>query len=184
MWKYERKLEFPVNIKKKDFNLASYIVTQLGGPDGELGAFLRYFCQSFTMPDENSKLLLREIATEELAHVEIICEMLKQLTDEKNIEKIKKEHFGGHYADHMLGIFPTNASGYPYNAIHFASKGDYITDLVEDMAAEAKAKATYEALMDLTEDLDVLRVLEFLREREIVHFQRFGECLMRLKKDA
>jgi spore coat protein JC len=177
VWKYEKILQYPVNIKSKDLKMANSLITQFGGANGELSAALRYFTQSFSMPTEKAKAVLIDIATEELAHIEIIATMVNQLIKNATVEELKQNGLQSLYAEHGSSIFPTNADGVPFTASYFSSQGDYIANLVEDLAAESKAKATYEQLMDLTNDTDILSVLAFLREREIVHFQRFGELL-------
>lgn len=148
-----------------------------GGPDGELGASMRYISQRYTMPDRAVAGLLTDIGTEELAHFEMISTMVHQLTRNMTVEQLKGTPFEAYYVDHTAGIWPQAAGGIPFNACEFQSKGDAITDLTEDMAAEQKARSTYENLIRLTDDPDVLDPLRFLREREIVHFQRFGEAL-------
>ena len=173
MWKYEKKLQFPVNIKNKNIKMAKYIITQCGGANGELGATLRYMNQTYTMPDDYGKSELTDIATEELAHLEIISAMVYQLLDGANAEELEKEGLGSQYTEHKLGIYPQDSNGIPFTASYFAVTGDYLADISEDMAAEQKARATYENLMDLTDDPDLLAPLSFLRQREIVHFERF-----------
>lgn len=153
------------------------IISQYGGPDGELGASMRYISQRYTMPDRAVAGLLTDIGTEELAHFEMISTMVHQLTRNMTVEQLKGTPFEAYYVDHTAGIWPQAAGGIPFNACEFQSKGDAITDLTEDMAAEQKARSTYENLIRLTDDPDVLDPLRFLREREIVHFQRFGEAL-------
>ena len=148
-----------------------------GGPDGELGASMRYISQRYTMPDRAVAGLLTDIGTEELAHFEMISTMVHQLTRNMTVEQLKGTPFEAYYVDRTAGIWPQAAGGIPFNACEFQSKGDAITDLTEDMAAEQKARSTYENLIRLTDDPDVLDPLRFLREREIVHFQRFGEAL-------
>ncbi len=175
MFKYVKHLNYPVNIQKKDLKMAKNLLTQFGGANGELAASLRYFSQKFTMPDEKGKALLNDIATEELGHCEMICTMVSQLTKDATIEELKKAGLENIYADHGKGIYPTDASGVPFTVTYFAVTGDVISDLYEDMAAEQKARAVYENLIDLTNDEDVLGVLLFLRQREIVHFNRFKE---------
>ena len=173
MWKYEKKLEFPVNIKKKNIKMAKYIVTQLGGPNGELGATLRYLNQRYTLPDDFGKAELTDIATEEMAHMEIISAMLYQLLEGASVEELEKEGLASEYTEHKLAIFPSNAFGDSFTCDYFAVTGDPVADMAEDMAAEQKARATYENLMDLTNDEDILAPLSFLRQREIVHYERF-----------
>ena len=177
MWTYEKKLQFPVNIKNPDPKLAQIIVSQLGGPDGELAASLRYLNQRYTAPYAQIKGLLTDIGTEELAHLEIVSAILYQLTKGLTPEEIKASGFDTYFVDHTTGIYPVAASGTPFTAAYFQSKGDIITELVEDLAAEQKARTTYDNIIRLTDDPDVLEPIKFLREREIVHFQRFGEGL-------
>ena len=178
MWNYEKRLEFPVNIKRTDPKMAQLIITQYGGPDGELGASMRYLSQRFAMPYKNVCGVLTDIGTEELAHLEMICTIVHQLTRDLTPEQVKKSGFGAYYVDHTAGVWPQAASGVPFSAATFQSVGDPITDLSEDLAAEQKARATYEKLIDLcADDPDVVDPLRFLREREVVHFQRFGEAL-------
>ncbi len=183
MWIYEKKLQFPVNITKRDPAMAKVIISQLGGPDGELGASNRYLHQRYAMPYDEVKALLTDIGTEEMAHAEIIAAMLHQLTNGASAEELKKAGMDAYYTDHTTGIWPQSAGGVPFDALTFQSKGDPITDLVEDMAAEQKARTTYENLMRLAKDPEVYKVLKFLREREIVHFQRFGEALEFVRED-
>ena len=177
MWNYEKRLEYPINIKQTNPALAAMIISQYGGPDGELGASMRYISQRYTMPDRAVAGLLTDIGTEELAHFEMISTMVHQLTRNMTVEQLKGTPLEAYYVDHTAGIWPQAAGGIPFNACEFQSKGDAITDLTEDMAAEQKARSTYENLIRLTDDPDVLDPLRFLREREIVHFQRFGEAL-------
>ena len=177
MWNYEKRLEYPINIKQTNPALAAMIISQYGGPDGELGASMRYISQRYTMPDRAVAGLLTDIGTEELAHFEMISTMVHQLTRNMTVEQLKGTPFEAYYVDHTAGIWPQAAGGIPFNACEFQSKGDAITDLTEDMAAEQKARSTYENLIRLTDDPDVLDPLRFLRGREIVHFQRFGEAL-------
>jgi spore coat protein JC len=177
MWIYEKKLEYPIKIKTPSPKMAKYIITQYGGPDGELAASLRYLSQRFSMVTPQAKATLNDIGTEELAHLEMIGSMVKQLTENASIEEIKKADLGGYYSDHDKAVYPVNASGVPFTAAYLQSKGDPITDLYEDMAAEQKARSTYEWLINLADDPDVIEPLKFLREREVVHFQRFGEAL-------
>ena len=178
MWTYNKVLEYPVKIRTRDPKLAGLIISQYGGPDGELAASLRYLSQRFGMPDQKSKAILNDIGTEELAHLEIVGTIVHQLTDGCSAEDMKKAGVGAYYTDHGLGVYPQAAAGWPFNAAVLAVKGDPIADLQEDLAAEQKARATYEKLIDLCADeKDVIDVLRFLREREVVHFQRFGEAL-------
>lgn len=177
MWTYERRLQYPVNIKKTDPDLALAILTQYGGPDGECGASLRYLSQRYSMPYRNVAGLLTDIGTEELAHLEIICAIVHQLTRNLTPEQIAGTPFEAYYVDHTLGLYPQSAGGVPFTALTFQSCGDAIGDLVEDMAAEQKARTTYDNILRLIDDPDVKDPIRFLREREIVHFQRFGEGL-------
>lgn len=183
MWNYEKKLQFPINIKKKDLRMAKNIITQLGGPDGELRAAIRYLQQRFTMPTPEAKALLTDIGTEELAHVEMIDTILYQLMKDATINELKDAGLDGMYTEHKKGIFPTDANGYVLSLYGVGIKGDWKVDLTEDIAAEEKARATYEALMDLTDDPDILGPLSFLRKREIVHFKRFSEMLTKLNNE-
>ena len=175
MWKYEKKLQYPINIKNKDLHFAKLLVTQYGGANGELGAAFRYLNQRYTMPDNRGKALLTDIGTEELAHVEMISTMIYQLMKDASIEEIKEAGLDSHYAEHNKAIYPTDANGVPFTVAYFATTGDAKADLMEDMAAEQKARAVYENLIDLTTDPDVIGPLLWLRQREIVHFQRFKE---------
>ena len=182
MYKYFKKLNYPINIKKKDLKMAKYIITQLGGPNGELGAALRYFSQKFSMPDDKGKALLNDIATEELGHVEMIGTMFKQLVKDASVEELEQAGLGSYFTDHGKGVYPIDASGVPFNAATFQSTGDVLADISEDMAAEQKARATYENLIDLAKDPDLIAPLLFLRQREIVHFNRFKELYDHYKK--
>ena len=175
MWAYEKRLQYPVNIKRKDLKMAKYLNAQYGGPDGELSASLRYLNQRYTMPDERGKALLTDIGTEELAHIEIIATMISQLTKDATIEELEKAGLGAHFMMHDHGLFPTDPNGVPFTTTYIETTGDYIADLESDMAAEQRARATYEHLMDLTDDPDLLAPLSFLRQREIIHYQRFKE---------
>ena len=175
MWKYVKSLQYPINIKKKDLKMAKYLVTQYGGANGELAAALRYLNQRYTMPDDKGKALLTDIGTEELGHIEMICAMIYQLTKDATIEELKNAGLATNYAEHGYGLFPTDSNGNPFTVEYFATTGDPLADLSEDMAAEEKARATYENLINLTNDKDVIDVLLFLRQREIIHFHRFKE---------
>ena len=175
MWKYVKTLEYPVNIKKKDLRMAKYLVTQYGGSNGELAAAWRYLNQRYTMPDDKGKALLTDIGTEELAHVEMISTMIYQLMKDATIDEIKAAGLDTHYAEHGKGLYPTDANGVPFTVAYFATTGDPIADISEDMAAEQKARAVYENLINLTDDPDVIGPLLFLRQREIIHFNRFKE---------
>ena len=175
MFKYTKHTNYPVNIKKKDLRMAKYLLTQFGGANGELAAAMRYFSQKFTMPDDKGKALLNDISTEELGHCEMICTMVHQLTKNATVKELEDAGLGSYYADHNKGIYPVDASGVPFSSMYFAVTADPIADLMEDMAAEQKARAVYENLIDLTDDEDVLAPLLFLRQREVVHFNRFKE---------
>ncbi len=177
MWNYERRLEFPVNIKEPNARLAQAIISQYGGPDGEMGASMRYLSQKFATPYKEVAGLLNDIGTEELGHLEIVGAIVHQLTRNLSMEEIEKSGFDKYYVDHTLGIWPQAAGGVPFSATQFQSTGDIITDLFEDMAAEQKARTTYDNILRLVDDPDVCAPIRFLREREIVHFQRFGEAL-------
>lgn len=178
MWYYVKTLEYPVDIKKKDLKMAKYLISQYGGPDGELSAALRYLNQRYTMPTGKSKGLLTDIGTEELAHVEMIASMIYQLVKDATVEELEEVGLGARYVDHGRSLFYTDAAGVPWTATYIQAKDDPVADIHEDMAAEQKARATYEHLINLTDDNDVKDVLKFLRTREIVHYQRFGEALM------
>lgn len=175
MWQYQKKLEYPINITKKDLRMAKYLVTQYGGSAGELAAALRYLNQRYTMPDDRGKALLTDIGTEELGHVEMLSTMIYQLMKGATIEEIRNAGLDGHYAEHERAVYPTDANGVPFTVSYFATTGDPLADLSEDMAAEQKARAVYEHLIDLTDDPDVIGPLLWLRQREVVHFQRFKE---------
>lgn len=177
MWGYEKKLQYPVNIKNPNPQMAKFIISQYGGPDGELGAALRYLSQRFSMPTEIAKATLNDVGTEELGHLEMVGTLVNQLTKGATPEQMKKAGLGDYYTDHGISVYPQAAAGYPYMAASMQVKGDPVTDLYEDLAAEQKARSTYEYLIDLSDDPDVTNVLKFLREREVVHFQRFGEAL-------
>jgi len=182
MFMYEKKLQYPVKIKNCNPKLASVIISQYGGPDGELGASLRYLSQRYAMPYPELKALLTDIGTEELGHLEMIGAIVHQLTRNLNEEQIKTAGFDTYFVDRTTGVYPTAASGFPWSAASMAVKGDVICDLTEDMAAEQKARVTYDNILRLSDDPDVNDVIRFLREREIVHFQRFGEAV-RLAKE-
>ncbi len=175
MWKYEKRLQYPINIRKKDLNMAKLLVTQYGGSNGELAAALRYLNQRYTMPDQKGQALLTDIGTEELAHVEMISTMVYQLLKDATLEEIKQAGLDPHYAEHSRALYPTDANGVPFCVSYFATTGDPIADLAEDMAAEQKARATYEHLIDLTTDPDVIGPLLWLRQREIVHYNAFEQ---------
>lgn len=177
MWNYEKRLQFPVNIKETNAEIAKVIITQYGGPDGELGASMRYLSQRYTMPYNEVSGLLTDIGTEELAHFEMIGTIVYQLTKNLTMEQIQNQGFAPYYVDHTLALWPQAAGGIAFNACQFQSKGDAITDLTEDMAAEQKARTTYDNILRLVKNEDVCAPIRFLRAREIVHFQRFGEGL-------
>ena len=175
MFKYEKRLVYPITIKKRDVKMAKYVLTQYGGPYGELGAALRYFNQRYTMPDEKGKALLTDIATEELGHVEMICAMVSQLTKGATEKELKEYGLDLNYAQHGMEITPSDVFGVPFSTTGMGFTGDVLADLSEDMAAEEKARVTYEHLIDLATDDDVIQPLLFLRQRELVHFARFKE---------
>ncbi len=177
MFVYEKKLQYPVNIKQTNPKLAKIIITQYGGPDGELGASLRYLSQRFSMPLPELKGTLTDIGTEELGHLEMIGAIVYQLTRNLTVDEIKNAGFDDYFVDHTTGIYPQGANGVPFTAAAMQSKGDAITDLHEDMAAEQKARTTYDNILRMCDDYDVKDAIRFLREREVVHYQRFGENL-------
>ena len=177
MWNYEKRLQFPVKITQTNPQIAQVIISQYGGPDGELAASMRYLAQRYTMPNNSIAGLLTDIGTEELAHFEMICAIVYQLTRNLSPEEIKESGFDKYYVDHTLALWPQAAGGIPFNACEFQSKGDVITDLTEDLAAEQKARTTYDNILRLVKDPDVAEPIKFLRAREIVHFQRSGEAL-------
>jgi len=177
MWAYEKRLQYPVNIKSKDLRMAKLLVTQYGGSNGELGAALRYLNQRYTMPDDRGKALLTDIGTEELSHVEMIQTMISQLLSNATIEEIKKAGLESLYAEHGKGLFPTDANGVPFTAAYIATTGDAIADLEEDLAAEEKARAVYENLIDLATTDDIIGPLLWLRQREVIHYNRFKNLL-------
>ncbi len=177
MWTYNRQLQYPVKIKNPNATLAKVIITQVGGPDGELGASLRYLNQRFSMPDRRIVGMLTDIGTEELGHMEMVATIVYQLTRNLSIEEIKRSGFDVYFVDHTTGIYPQAAAGVPYTAAMMQSKGDVITDLNEDLAAEQKARTTYDNILRLSDDPDVNDPIRFLRAREVIHYQRFGEAL-------
>lgn len=183
MWIYEKMLQYPVHIKAKNAKLAKLIISQFGGPDGELTASARYLTQRYAMPNRMAAGLLNDIGTEELAHFEMIGAIIRQLTRGLNAEELQREGLGDYYVDHTAGLWLQAASGTPYTSAYFQSKGDPVTDLHEDLAAEQKARSTYENILRLVDDPDVREPIKFLREREIVHYQRFGEALRRVTDD-
>lgn len=182
MFLYEKKLQYPVNIKNPNPALAKIIMSQVGGPDGELGASQRYLNQRYTAPYAQVKGILTDIGTEELSHIEMVSAIIYQLTKGLTPEEIKKGGLDAYFVDHTLGIYPASASGVPFTAAYIQSKGDILTDLTENMAAEQKARTTYDNILRYADDPDVREPIKFLREREIVHFQRFGEAL-RISQD-
>lgn len=177
MFLYEKKLQYPVKIKNPNPKYAQIIVSQLGGPDGEVGASLRYLTQRFAMPYDKVVGILTDVGVEELGHVEMVSSILYQLTRNLTPDEIVKSGFDTYFVDHTTGIYPVAASGYPYNAAQFQSKGDVLADLHEDLAAEQKARATYDNILRLVDDPDVCDVIKFLRAREVVHYQRFCDAL-------
>lgn len=177
MWSYDKRLQYPVNIKNPDPQTAKIVITQLGGPDGEIGAAMRYLNQRYAMPYKECKAILTDIGTEELAHQEMIAAIVYQLTRNLTPEQIREGGFEAYFVDHTTGIYPQSAAGNPFTAAALQSKGDPITDLFEDLAAEQKARTTYDNLLRLIDNPDVREPLKFLRAREIVHFQRFGDAL-------
>ena len=177
MWQYEKKLQYPVKIKNPNPTAAKIIVSQFGGPDGELGAAMRYLSQRYTAPCPEVKAILNDIGTEELSHMEMICAIIYQLTRNLTPKEIKASGFDTYFVDHTTGLYPIAASGVPFSADTFQSTGDPLADLSEDLAAEQKARLSYDNILRLVDDPDVRDVIKFLREREIVHFQRFGEAM-------
>ena len=182
MWKYEKKLQYPINIKNVSPKNAQIIISQVGGPDGELGAAMRYLTQRYSQPFNEVKGILTDIGTEELAHMEMICAMVHQLTRNLTEKEIMESGFDKYFVDHTNGVYPQAASSLPWRAEYIQSKGDVLADLHEDLAAEQKARVTYDNLIRLIDDPDILEPLKFLRQREITHYQRFGEA-MRLTTD-
>lgn len=181
MWNYQKKLQYPIKIKNTNPKLAKYIMSQYGGPDGELGASLRYLSQRFSMPDDVTKGILNDIGTEELAHLEMVGSIIHQLTRDLTPEEADKKGFGDYYVDHNVAVYPASAAGVPFTAAYVQSKADVIADLTEDLAAEQKARATYDNILRMCDDPDVADVIKFLRAREVVHYQRFGEALRRVQ---
>ena len=177
MWVYEKKLQYPINIKNPNAALAKIIISQYGGPDGELGASLRYLSQRYTMPYPELKAILTDIGTEELAHLEMVGTIVYQLTKNLTPEQIKEAGMDDYFVDHTAGIYPSSAAGTPYTAASMQSKVDVLTDLHENLAAEQKARTTYDNILRFCDDPDVIDPIRFLRAREIVHYQRFGEGL-------
>ena len=182
MFVYEKKLQYPVKIANTNPRLAGIVLTQYGGPDGELGASLRYLSQRYSMPYEELKGLLTDIGTEELGHLEMIGTIVHQLTRNLTPEQQKEAGFAQYFVDHTASIYPQAASGTPWSAATMQVKGDPVTDLAEDMAAEQKARTTYDNILRLSDDPDVNDAIKFLRAREVVHFQRFGEAMQKLRE--
>lgn len=182
MFKYVKSLEYPINIKKKDLKMAKYIMTQYGGANSELAAALRYLNQRFTMPDEKGKALLTDIGTEELGHVEMICTMVYQLIKDASIKELEDNGLGGYFSEHGYDLYPANSDGVPFSVNAFSAVGDPVANLSENMAAEEKARAVYENLIDLADDPEVIGPLLFLRQREIIHFARFKKLYEEYKK--
>ena len=182
MFIYDKKLQYPVKIDKPNPRLASIIISQYGGPDGELGASMRYLSQRYSMPYDELKGLLTDIGTEELGHLEMVGTLIHQLTRNLKDSQIQDSPFAQYFVDHTVGVYPQFASGTPWTATTLQVKGDPITDLTEDMGAEQKARSTYDNILRLSDDPDVNNVIKFLREREIVHFQRFGEAMQLLRE--
>ena len=182
MFGYSKKLQFPVKIDRPNPKLASIIISQYGGPDGELGASLRYLSQRYSMPFDELKGLLTDIGTEELNHLEMVGAVVHQLTRNLKDSQIQESGFAPYFVDHTVGVFPQFSSGTPWTSATMQVKGDPITDLTEDLAAEQKARTTYDNILRLSDDPDVNEVIKFLREREIVHFQRFGEAIQLLRE--
>ena len=177
MWTYDRKLQYPINIKNPNPAMAKFIISQYGGPDGEIGASLRYLTQRYSMPYPEVAAVLTDVGTEEIGHFEMVAAIVHQLTRDMTIEQIKEAGSEDYFVDHTAGIYAQAAAGFPFDALCFASKGDAITDLTEDLAAEQKARTTYDNILRLVDDPDVIEPIKFLRAREVVHFQRFGEAL-------
>jgi len=182
MFVYQKKLQYPVKIDKPNPKLASIIISQYGGPDGELGASLRYLSQRYSMPFDELKGLLTDIGTEELGHLEMVGAIVHQLTRNMKDSQIQDSNFAAYFVDHTAGVYPTSASGFPWSAASMQVKGDPIADLTEDLAAEQKARTTYDNILRLSDDPDVNDVIKFLRQREVVHFQRFGEAIQLLRE--
>ena len=182
MWIYEKKLQYPVKIANPNPKLAAAILTQLGGPDGELGAATRYLNQRYVMPSSETIGLLTDIGSEELGHAEMIGAIVHQLTRNLTADEVKASGFDQYFVDHGIGIYPSSASGVPFSAAYIASKGDAVADLAEDLAAEQKARATYDHILRLSDDPDVNDVIRFLRQREVVHLQRFGDALRKVQE--
>ena len=182
MWMYDRKLQYPVKIKNPNANYAKIIISQLGGPDGEVGAAMRYLNQRYSMPYKEVVGILTDVGTEELAHVEMVSAILYQLTKGLSVDEIKKAGLDTYFVDHTTGVYPVAASGVPFDMKYIGVKGDIIADLNEDLAAEQKARVTYDNILRLVDDPDVRDPIKYLREREIVHYQRFGDALRRTQE--
>lgn len=183
MWTYEKRLQYPIHITQPNAKLASFIISQYGGPDGEMGASMRYLSQRYSMENPKVAGLLTDIGTEELAHLEMVAAIVRQLTRDLSAKELEAAGFGPYYIDHTAAIWPQAAGGIPFNACEFQSKGDTITDLFEDMAAEQKARTTYDNILRVVKDQEVADPIKFLRAREIVHFQRFGEGLRMIQDE-
>lgn len=177
MWTYEKKLQYPVKIKRPNPALAKFIISQYGGPHGEIGASLRYLSQRTSMPNRKVAGILNDVGTEELSHLEMVQTIVHQLTKGMTIAQIKEAGMESYFVDHTAGVYPQFASGMPFTAATFSVTGDAIADLQEDLAAEQKARLTYDNILRMADDPDVIDPIRFLRAREIVHFQRFGEGL-------
>ena len=177
MWEYQKILQYPINIKTPNAKFAQIVTSQYGGPDGELGASLRYLSQRFSMPYPEIQAILTDIGTEELGHLEMVGTIMYQLTRNLTPEEIKKSGFDAYFVDHTTGVYPASSAGVPHTAAYIQSTGDIIADLHEDLAAEQKARKTYDNILRLVDDPDVCDAIKFLRAREIVHYQRFGEAL-------
>jgi len=177
MWLYDKKLQYPVKIKNPNPKYAQIIISQLGGPDGELAASTRYLSQRYSMPYDEVVGILTDIGTEELAHVEMICAIVSQLTRNLSMDEIKRTGFDTYFVDHTAGVYPVSAAGVPFDAKYIGVKGDVIADITEDLAAEQKARVTYDNILRLIDDPDVCDPIRFLRQRELTHFQRFGDAL-------
>lgn len=176
MWQYQKFLEFPISIKTPNPKLANFIISQYGGPNGELGASMRYLSQRFSMPNEVTRSILNDIGTEELAHLEMVGTLVRQLAKNATTGQIENSPLAQYFIDHGRGVYPSDAAGTPWSAATIASGDDAVTNLVEDLAAEQKARTTYDNILRVSDDPDVNKVIKFLREREVVHFQRFGEA--------
>ena len=181
MWQYEKKLQYPVKIKNPNPKIAQIVISQFGGPDGELGASMRYLSQRYSMPYDELRAILTDVGTEELAHMEMVSAIVYQLTRNLSPEDIKRSGFDKYFVDHTTAVYPIAASGLPWRAEYIGVKGDVIADLHEDLGAEQKARVTYDNLLRLIDDPDVREPLKFLRQREIVHYQRFAEALEMVK---